>query len=254
MPHPTARLTRPGSDPRRAARPGRLGARADRRRPAQGLRPSRSRGHPDHSTIASHLPRAVGIGVRDRTRYRQIGLVRHSAWPADAIVGRARSATRRSTRPPPPPRSTPPAGTRTPASPLPVLFVCEDNGIGVSVRSPDGWVADVLRARPGLRYFAADGCDLAATYDAAAEAADWVREQRRPAVLHLSVVRLMGHAGADAEVGLPDRRRDRRGRRPAIRWSRPPNCSSPAGVARRRPGCSPGTTRSAGRCARSPRR
>ncbi|HWG98010.1 MAG TPA: transketolase C-terminal domain-containing protein, partial [Pilimelia sp.] len=83
---------------------------------------------------------------------------------------------------------------------IPLLFVCEDNGLGISVRSPDGWVAATLRARPGLRYFAADGCDLAAAYDAAAEAAAWVRRHRRPAVLHLDVVRLMGHAGADAEV------------------------------------------------------
>ena len=54
---------------------------------------------------------------------------------------------------------------------LPLLFVCEDNGLGISVRSPEGWVEATLRARPGLRYFAADGCDLAAAYDAAVEAA-----------------------------------------------------------------------------------
>src|SRR6476660_3551011 len=45
---------------------------------------------------------------------------------------------------------------------LPLLFVCEDNGLGISVRSPDGWVARTLRSRPGLRYFAAAGCDLTA--------------------------------------------------------------------------------------------
>jgi 2-oxoisovalerate dehydrogenase E1 component len=84
--------------------------------------------------------------------------------------------------------------------PLPVLFVCEDNGLGISVRSPDGWVATALRTRPGIKYFAADGCDLAATYDAAVSATEFVRRHRRPAVLHLEMVRLMGHAGADAEV------------------------------------------------------
>jgi 2-oxoisovalerate dehydrogenase E1 component len=83
---------------------------------------------------------------------------------------------------------------------LPLLLVCEDNGFGISVPSPADWVAATLRSRPGLRYTGADGCDLAATYDAAVEAATWVRENRRPAVLHLSMVRLMGHAGADAEV------------------------------------------------------
>jgi 2-oxoisovalerate dehydrogenase E1 component len=83
---------------------------------------------------------------------------------------------------------------------LPLLFVCEDNGIGISVRSPQGWVGAALSTRPGLHYFAADGCDLAACYDGAADAVTWVREHRRPAVLHLSMVRLMGHAGADAEM------------------------------------------------------
>src|SRR5207253_1958271 len=68
-------------------------------------------------------------------------------------------------------------------------------------RSPQGWVAKSLQSRPGLRYFAADGTDIAATYDACVEAAAWVRRKRRPAVLHLTMVRLMGHAGADAEVG-----------------------------------------------------
>jgi 2-oxoisovalerate dehydrogenase E1 component len=39
-----------------------------------------------------------------------------------------------------------------------------------------------------------------AVYDAAATAAEWVRSQRRPAVLHLNVIRFLGHAGADAEI------------------------------------------------------
>src|SRR5690606_31938153 len=34
----------------------------------------------------------------------------------------------------------------------------------------------------------------------AREAADYVRQKRKPAVLHLRTVRLFGHAGADAEV------------------------------------------------------
>jgi 2-oxoisovalerate dehydrogenase E1 component len=37
-------------------------------------------------------------------------------------------------------------------------------------------------------------------YETAAEAAAWARERRRPAFLHLRVVRLMGHAGSDAEA------------------------------------------------------
>ena len=44
--------------------------------------------------------------------------------------------------------------------PLPLLVVCEDNGIGISVRTPPGWVAAAASGRTGLRYFHADGSDL----------------------------------------------------------------------------------------------
>jgi 2-oxoisovalerate dehydrogenase E1 component len=174
-------------------------------------------GHPDlhviptTSTIASHLPRAVGVafaiergrrlasGPRGPRNSRGVLLDDHPQWPADAIVAcsfgdasvnHASAVAALNT-----------AGwCQHTGLPLPVLFVCEDNGLGISVRSPAGWVAAALRSRPGLRYFEADGCDLLATYEAAAQAATWVRRQRRPAVLHLSMVRLMGHGGADAEV------------------------------------------------------
>jgi 2-oxoisovalerate dehydrogenase E1 component len=84
--------------------------------------------------------------------------------------------------------------------PVPLLLVCEDNGIGISVPTPQGWVAAAYSGRPGLSYLAADGCDPVATYDAAVEAARLVRSRRRPAFLHLSMVRFLGHAGSDAEA------------------------------------------------------
>src|SRR5690606_37912479 len=76
--------------------------------------------------------------------------------------------------------------------------VCEDNGIGISVKTPRGWVETAAR-RPGIEYFAADGCDLADAYDTALRAVEHVRTHRSPAFLHLSTVRLMGHAGSDVE-------------------------------------------------------
>ncbi|HET9518647.1 MAG TPA: thiamine pyrophosphate-dependent enzyme, partial [Actinoplanes sp.] len=144
-----------------------------------------------------HLPRAVGVafGV---DRADRIGGI-ETRWPADAVVlasfgdaslNHAAVTTALNT-----------AGWYGHRDiKLPLLLVCEDNGLGGGVGSPAGWVAETLRTRPGLRYTAADGCDLAAAYDAAVEAADWVREHRRPAVLHLSTVRLMGHDAADNEV------------------------------------------------------
>src|SRR5205823_8001711 len=84
--------------------------------------------------------------------------------------------------------------------PMPVLFVCEDNGLGISVPTPRGWIAQAYQNRAPLRYLAADGTDLAACYDAALDAARYVRARRAPVFLHLRVVRLLGHAGSDAEV------------------------------------------------------
>ena len=84
--------------------------------------------------------------------------------------------------------------------PMPVLFVCEDNGLGISVRTPAG--AGSRRHIPAgrsMRYFTA-AIDLAACYDAAVAAAAYVRAKRAPAFLHLRVVRFMAHAGSDAEV------------------------------------------------------
>ncbi|MGW3615178.1 thiamine pyrophosphate-dependent enzyme, partial [Micromonospora sp. NPDC005163] len=168
---------------------------------------------PTTSTIASHLPRAVGMGLAvERLRRldsagRRTGAgvrvgsgagAEHAPWPPDAIVvcsfgdasvNHASASAAFNTA-----GWYDHAGLR-----IPVLFVCEDNGLGISVRSPEGWVEATLRAKPGIRYFSADGADPVQAYAVAAEAAAWVRRHRRPAVLHLRTVRLMGHAGADAE-------------------------------------------------------
>ncbi|WP_346538948.1 transketolase C-terminal domain-containing protein [Micromonospora sp. DPT] len=161
---------------------------------------------PTTSTIASHLPRAVGLGLAlERLRRVETAGGRDGAdaplrspWPRDAIVvcsfGDASVNHASATAALNTAGWYDHTGLR-----IPVLFVCEDNGLGISVRSPQGWVERTLRARPGLRWFAADGADPVETYQVAAEAAAWVRRHRRPAVLHLRTVRLLGHAGADAE-------------------------------------------------------
>jgi 2-oxoisovalerate dehydrogenase E1 component len=84
--------------------------------------------------------------------------------------------------------------------PAPVLFVCEDNGIGISVKTPDGWIGQSFRGREGLDYFSADGLDLAAGYEDVARAVYHCRTTRRPTFLHLRTTRIMGHAGTDFEI------------------------------------------------------
>ncbi|MFB4310410.1 thiamine pyrophosphate-dependent enzyme [Actinomadura sp. GTD37] len=150
---------------------------------------------PQTSTIASHLPRALGAAFAvERAARLGVG----TPWPRDAVVvcsfGDASAD-----------HSTAAGAVNAAANcafqglPLPLLLVCEDNGIGISVRTPPGWIRAAYGSRPGLAYFPADGCDLADAYAASARAAAWVRERRRPAFLHLRTVRLMGHAGSDVE-------------------------------------------------------
>ncbi|MEZ0072517.1 thiamine pyrophosphate-dependent enzyme [Planotetraspora sp. GP83] len=155
---------------------------------------------PQTSTIASHLPRAVGVGFAIE-RARTLGVP--SKWPADAIavcsfgdasVNHASALSGLNTA----------AYSRFRGLQLPVLFVCEDNGIGISVKTPPGWVEQ--GRNPQLEYFSADGCDLADVHDVARRAADHVRSTRTPAFLHLRTVRLMGHAGSDVEIAYRTRK------------------------------------------------
>jgi 2-oxoisovalerate dehydrogenase E1 component len=83
--------------------------------------------------------------------------------------------------------------------PVPVLWVCEDNGVGISVQTPSDWVRANYSTRPGMKYFEVDGLDLPAAWTVAKEAADYVRVHRKPAFLRLKVVRMLGHAGSDVE-------------------------------------------------------
>jgi 2-oxoisovalerate dehydrogenase E1 component len=152
---------------------------------------------PQTSTIASHLPRAVGVAF-GIGRAARLGLA--TPWPTDAIavtsfgdasvnhsslVGAFNSSS----------------NTVFQGIAMPLLMVCEDNGFGISTRTPSGWISQRFAGRPGLKYLAVDGCDLADVYDAAVRAVDYVRTARKPAFLHLKTVRFLGHAGSDAEVG-----------------------------------------------------
>jgi 2-oxoisovalerate dehydrogenase E1 component len=83
---------------------------------------------------------------------------------------------------------------------VPLLFVCEDNGLGISVKTPTGWIERNFKHRPGLQYFQADGLDITNGYRQVQRAVNFCRYERKPVFLHLKTVRLMGHAGTDFEV------------------------------------------------------
>ena len=137
--------------------------------------------------------------------------------------------------------------------PVPILFVCEDNGWGISVPTPPGWIEAAYGSRPGLDYVAVDGADPLAARPVITQAVDRVREHRRPVFLHLKTVRFLGHAGSDAEVGLPADPGHRGRLRPRSRcWPRPACCVAAGARAGRAPGPlrgRPGRDRRRGRAA-----
>ncbi|HEY8178678.1 MAG TPA: thiamine pyrophosphate-dependent enzyme, partial [Candidatus Limnocylindria bacterium] len=149
---------------------------------------------PQTSTIASHLPKAMGLAF-SLARARRLGV--DGELPADAVVlcsfgdASANHATALAAI------NTARYAARV-GLPMPILFVCEDNGTGISVPTPDDWIRETFSAQPHLRYMLASG-ELDEVWDATAEAVHYVRSSRQPAFLHLPVVRLWGHAGSDAE-------------------------------------------------------
>ncbi len=151
---------------------------------------------PQTSTIASHLPKALGTAIA----IEQAKRIGHTLpIPEDSIAictfgdassNHATAQTAFNTA----------QWTAYQKLPAPVLYVCEDNGIGISVKTPSGWVANAFQQRPGLDYFFADGLDIASGYEQVARAVNHCRTTRRPTFLHLKTTRIMGHAGTDFEI------------------------------------------------------
>lgn len=151
---------------------------------------------PQTSTIASHLPKAMGAAMAiNRARKLRLAL----PVPDDSIVlctfGDA--SVNHSVA----------QGAFNSASwlahqriPTPILFVCEDNGRGISVRTPPDWIEASFRNRHGIMYVKGDGLDLADAYEAASRAVRMCREGRVPVFLHLRTIRMLGHAGSDVET------------------------------------------------------
>ncbi len=151
---------------------------------------------PQTSTIASHLPKAVGCALM-LARAKRVGT--RPPIPDDSIIvcsfgdascshATAQTAFNAAAR------------AAHEHLPVPILFVCEDNGVGISVDTPREWIARTYDRRHGVKYVSGDGLNLVDAYRAAQQAVDYCRAHRHPVFLHLSTVRLLGHAGSDAET------------------------------------------------------
>ena len=131
---------------------------------------------PMTSTIASHLPRAVGMALAidraARLHVRARGRRTRSCC--------APSATPRSTTRPRRRRSTRARRSRTSGCRCRSCSCARTTGSGSACRRPPGWVESALTAREQIRYEIAYGHDPAEVLGVARELAEWVRERRRP--------------------------------------------------------------------------
>ena len=153
---------------------------------------------PQTSTIASHLPKAVGTAFSiDRAKSLEIperelksdSIVICSF--GDASVNHATALSAFNTA-----RWITHAGGH-----VPIVFICEDNGTGISVPTDKRWIEQSFSDFPGIKYIQADGLHLIDLIINARHAEQDCRIDRSPIFFHMRTVRLMGHAGSDIEVG-----------------------------------------------------
>jgi 2-oxoisovalerate dehydrogenase E1 component len=151
---------------------------------------------PQTSTIASHLPKAVGTALaigraadlqlqaplrRDAVILCSFGDASHNHATALSAFNTASWCAYQKV-------------------PVPIAFICEDNGLGISVPTPRDWISVIGASKPGIKYWRCDGRDLLDTYQTAKEAEAYIRLTRMPAFIHMQTVRLLGHAGSDVET------------------------------------------------------
>ncbi|HMQ10192.1 MAG TPA: thiamine pyrophosphate-dependent enzyme [Oligoflexia bacterium] len=151
---------------------------------------------PQTSTIASHLPKAVGAayalaklkGQECLEGVNKESIVCCSFGDASANHSTALGAINTA------------KWTAYQKLPMPVLFVCEDNGLGISVKTPQHWIQNNFAETKSLKYFYADGNHIEDAYHQVKMAIDYCRNYKKPVFLHLKTTRLMGHAGSDIQA------------------------------------------------------
>lgn len=150
---------------------------------------------PQTSTIASHLPKAVGAAL-SITRAKELKIDANLAEDSVILCSFGDASLNHSVA----------QGALNSVQwitranyPLPLIFICEDNGIGISVSTPSDWVESNIANRIGIHYLSCDGLNLADVWLTAQKAEQIARIKKEPVFLHIKTVRLLGHAGSDIE-------------------------------------------------------
>ncbi|WP_133128998.1 thiamine pyrophosphate-dependent enzyme [Legionella nagasakiensis] len=150
---------------------------------------------PQTSTIASHLPKSLGAAL-SITRAKELAI--ESCLPTDSVIlcSFGDASTNHASA-----QATINASSwlAQQSYPLPLIFICEDNGIGISVPTPSHWIEASIKCRPHIHYLVCDGLNFADCYAKAKEADYLARIKKQVVFLHMRCVRLLGHAGSDIE-------------------------------------------------------
>ena len=153
---------------------------------------------PQTSTIASHLPKAVGTAFSiDRakdlnleTKELNINSIVICSF-GDASVNHASALSAINTA----------SWICNLGGHVPIIFICEDNGTGISVPTSPSWIKENFGNRFGIEYIAVDGLNMFDLIHKTKLVEQKCRLNRKPIFLHMKTVRLMGHAGSDIELG-----------------------------------------------------
>lgn len=154
---------------------------------------------PQTSTIASHLPKALGAALsiilskrlkfsEHFTNYKEDSVVLCSFGDASSNHSTAQGTFNAV------------AWIMRQGLKLPLVLICEDNGWGISVPTPFDWIEKAFSTKQSLHYIACDGRNLSDVYQAGLRAEAIARRKQEPVFLHMKTVRLMGHAGSDIEA------------------------------------------------------
>jgi 2-oxoisovalerate dehydrogenase E1 component len=135
------------------------------------------------SCVSNHAQHAAGLGRAVKT-YRKDAIVFCSVGESSTSEGYFYEAVNGASR-----------------EKLPVVFVIQDNGYGISVPKEDQtaneFAADNFKGLKNVRIIHADGLDVFDSFRAMREAVDYVRTGAGCALVHATCVRIHSHSNSD---------------------------------------------------------
>jgi 2-oxoisovalerate dehydrogenase E1 component len=139
--------------------------------------------HSVSSATGNHTLHAVGVG-RGMKKYKHRGIAISSTGESAASEGYVYEAINGASK-----------------EELPVIFVFQDNGYGISVPKKDQTanrkVADNFSGLKHLRIFYCNGKDVFDSMNTMMEAKTWVIENQKPAIIQANCVRIHSHSNSD---------------------------------------------------------